>query len=229
MLTAEEIKRHTGEHAASFIEDGMTVGLGTGTTAYWFVLALGKLVKNGLHCTGIPTSARSLELAMENGIKTASLNDVDSIDITVDGADEIDPQLRLIKGGGGALLQEKMVAAASKQELIIADYTKLVSQLGAFPLPVEVIPYGFRQVQKKIADHFSIKATPRLKNGAMFTTDHGHCILDCHFGKIEDPVSANEFLKSIPGVVETGLFINMTSKVLAGYPDGTIKEITISQ
>ncbi|MFT3825394.1 MAG: ribose-5-phosphate isomerase RpiA [Chitinophagaceae bacterium] len=224
-LSSEEIKKLTGEKAATFIKDGMTIGVGTGSTAYWFILALAQRIKQGLHCIAVPTSERSRQLAADHNIPLTTLNEVESIDITVDGADEIDPQLQLIKGGGGALLQEKMVAAASKEEIIIVDYAKLVPQLGAFPLPVEVIPYGYKQVQKQLSLFYKIDVQPRMKDGQLFITDHQHYILDCHFGAITDVQATDQHIKNIPGVVETGLFINMATRVLAGYPDGSIKEL----
>jgi ribose 5-phosphate isomerase A len=225
MSTQNEIKKKTGEYAVNLIEANMTIGIGTGSTAYWFIEALGKKVKEGFPCVGVPTSTASQELAIQWDIPLAQLNDVSSIDITIDGADEIDPQLRLIKGGGGALLQEKMVAAASKQLVIIADHTKLVDQLGKFPLPVEVIPYGWKQVQQKIRHLYQVEVKPRFRNERILTTDHGHYILDCFFETIHDPERLNTSLHNIPGVVETGLFIHMAKKALVGMPDGSIKTI----
>ena len=150
------------------------------------------------------------------------LNDVDSLPVTIDGADEIDDRFQLIKGGGGALLQEKMVAAASKKLIIIADETKLVKQLGHFPLPVEVITGGWKQVQKKIIAIGCSEAALRKINDKAFITDNGHYILDCYFEKIEDATGLNISLHLIPGVVETGLFINMANAVIIGRADGTI-------
>lgn len=226
MLTAEEIKKITGERAVSFIENGMTIGAGTGSTAYWFIIALAQRIQQGLQCVAVPTSEHSRILAAEHHVPLTTLNEVSSIDITIDGADEVDPQLQLIKGGGGALLQEKMVAAASKEELIIVDHSKLVQQLGAFPLPVEVIPYGYKQVQQHIRSLFAVDAKLRMKNGDFFVTDHGHYILDCYFGTIDNLATTDLLLKNIPGIVETGLFIDRATRVLAGFPDGSIQEFT---
>ena len=222
MITQEEIKRKTGEFVVDMVQQDMVVGIGTGSTAYWFIEALGKRVAAGLKCIGIPTSNESKNLAHERGIPVAELNDASSIDLTIDGADEIDPQLRLIKGGGGALLQEKMVAAASKQLVIIADYSKWVKHLGKFPLPVEVIPFGWKQVQQKIRHMYNIEVQPRMKQGKIFTTDHGHYILDCHFGNIHEPEQMNVSLHKIPVVVETGLFIQLAQTAIIGMPDGSI-------
>jgi ribose 5-phosphate isomerase A len=227
MLSTNEIKQRVGQEASLLVHEGMTVGLGTGSTAYWFTISLAERVKKGLRITAVPTSKEVEQLARENGIPVKTLNDVDHIDITVDGADEIDPQGQLIKGGGGALLQEKLVASASRKLVIIADHTKLVQQLGKYPLPVEVITYNYKHVQRKIEQTYKIEVTLREKNGSAFITDHGHYILNCHFNKIANAALLNQELHLIPGVVETGLFINMTSSVLAGYVDGTVKKLEL--
>jgi len=222
MLSANDIKQKVGEEAAKLIQPGMTAGIGTGTTAYWLIQSLGKSVQAGLDIRCVPTSKETARMAAEQHIPLVTLNEVDSIDLTIDGADEIDPQLQLIKGGGGALLQEKMVAAASKQMVVIADHTKLVKQLGAFPLPVEVIPFGWKQVQKHILELYPIPITLRTKNNEPLVTDHGHYILDCHFNQIADARSLNGTLNTIPGVVDNGLFIGIASHTLIGYPDGRV-------
>jgi ribose 5-phosphate isomerase A len=154
------------------------------------------------------------------------LNEVDHIDLDIDGTDEIDGQLQLIKGGGGALLLEKMVAATSKQVIIIADHSKLKSQLGTFSLPVEVVPYGWKIVRQQIQQIWSVNSSLRMKNDHPFLTDNGHYILDCQFGNITDPSQINIALHLIPGVVETGLFIDMCHIAIIGYPDGSIKRLT---
>jgi len=225
MRSPEEIKKLVGTAAADVVENKMTLGIGTGTTAYWFIMALAEKVKNGLQCQAVPTSRQTETLARRHQIPLVTLNDVNAIDLTIDGADEIAPGLQLIKGGGGALLQEKMVAAASNRLLIIADHTKWVDQLGQFPLPVEVIPYGWKQVQKHIAAVYNINMTLRLKDGQPLITDHGHYILDCHFGQITDAPALESWLNNIPGVVENGLFIHRAHQALLGYPDGSIKSI----
>jgi ribose 5-phosphate isomerase A len=202
----------------------MTIGLGSGTTVYWFIEELGKRVKQGLSVIGIPTSEKTKQLANEAGIAVSDLNEIESIAVTVDGADEIDPNGQLIKGGGGALLQEKIVAAASKELIIVADSSKLVQQLGKFPLPVEVIPFGYKKVQGEIiSSGLCEQVNLRQENNQPFITDHHHYILDCTFGKIADASAVNTALHLIPGVVETGLFIDMADKAIIGYEDGRIE------
>ncbi|MBK5272233.1 MAG: ribose-5-phosphate isomerase RpiA [Bacteroidia bacterium] len=219
-----KIKQQLGKEAALLVQSDTTIGIGSGSTVFFFIEALAQRVASGLKCLSVPTSEQSRLLAHQNGIATVTLNDVDEIVLTIDGADEIDPQLQLIKGGGGALLQEKMVAAASKQLIIIADNSKLVSQLGSFPLPIEVVPYGWKQVQHYIQKMYSIRCELRIKNNETYITDHRHYILDCHFQRITDLVNLNNELHQIPGLIETGLFINMADMAIIGYPDGTIKQ-----
>jgi len=225
MLSPEEIKKLVGTTAADLVENDMPLGIGTGTTVYWFIMALAEKVKNGLRCQAIPTSRQTETLARQLNIPLLALNDVNRIALTIDGADEIAPGLQLIKGGGGALLQEKMVAAASDRLIIIADHTKAVDQLGKFPLPVEVIPYGWKQVQKHIGALYNVEMTLRFKDGQPLITDHGHYILDCHFGQITDAPALEMQLNNIPGTVENGLFIHRAQQALVGYPDGSIKSI----
>jgi ribose 5-phosphate isomerase A len=226
ILSLEEIKKNTGIYAVDFVKPGMTIGLGTGTTVYWFIQELGRRIKQGLDVRAVPTSLQTVQLAKESGIGLADLDTMDGLSLTVDGADEIDPQGRLIKGGGGALLQEKIVAAASAELIIIADSSKLVQQLGRFPLPVEVIPFGYKQVIRKIAGAGICRSVIlRQKNEQPVITDHQHYILDCACEKIDDASSLNSALHLIPGVVETGLFINMASKAVIGYEDGRIEVI----
>lgn len=225
MLTTNEIKQQVGKAAVELIKEGMTVGLGSGSTVFYLIEELGKKTGNGFKCIAIPTSEMTRTLAGERGIPIAELNDVPSIDITIDGADEIDNQLQLIKGGGGALLQEKMVAAASNQLIIIADYTKWKNVLGDFPLPIEVVPYGWKLVRQKIHDLYLIKSKLRMQADKPFITDHGHYILDCPFIQINDPAGLNSSLHLIPGVVETGLFIDMCNMTIIGYPDGSVKQL----
>lgn len=224
MLSSNEIKQRVALKASRLVEPGMTLGLGSGTTMYWFVTALAEHVKEGLDFVAVPTSAEMQKLAEEKGISLKTLNEVDSIDLTVDGADEIDPQWQLIKGGGGALLQEKLVASVSRKLYIIADHSKMVEHLGSFPLPIEVVPYGWKQVQRRLEQFYRIRATLREKNNRPFLTDHGHYILDCHFKHITDAPTLNGELNLIPGVVETGLFIDMVTGLFIGYSDGSVKE-----
>ena len=226
----DELKRRVAVYAADLVKHGMIVGIGSGSTVYWLIEELGKRVKQGLEITAVPTSLETEELAGRAGIRVSGLNDVDRLLLTIDGADEIDPQGRLIKGGGGALLQEKIVAGASDELIIIADSSKLVSQLGKFPLPVEVIPFGYKQVTEKItAAGYCKKIGLRKKNGKVFITDHGHYILDCECEKIPDAYALNMSLHLIPGVVETGLFINMAKAAIIGYEDGKIEVIKYDQ
>ncbi len=217
-------KEAAGRAAAELVRDGDVVGLGTGSTAYFAVVALGERVKAGLKIAGIPTSIQTADLARAVGIRLTTLDEHPEIDITIDGADEVDPQLRLIKGGGGALLREKVVAFASKKMIVVADSAKIVPVLGKFPLPVEVISFARTVVEKKIA---SLGASPKLRtkpDGSPYLTDNGNPILDCSFGKIADPPALALTLSDIPGVVEHGLFIGLASVALIGRGD-RIEEI----
>jgi ribose 5-phosphate isomerase A len=223
MLTQEEIKRKLGKYAADLVPSNTTIGMGTGSTVFWLIQELAIRVRDGFSIRIVPTSNKTKKLAAEAGIGSSELNEIDSLPLTIDGADEIDDHFQLIKGGGGALLQEKMVAAASKKLIIMADESKLVKQLGHFPLPVEVIPTGWKQVEKKVIAAGCSKAELRTANGQPFVTDNGHYILDCHFQKIDDATALNINLHLLPGVVETGLFINMATSVIVGRADGTIE------
>jgi ribose 5-phosphate isomerase A len=223
MLTPEQIKKNLGKYAADMVPANSIIGMGTGSTVYWLIQELAVRVRNGFSIRIVPTSTQTKKLAAEAGIGSMALNEVDVLAMTIDGADEIDDHFQLIKGGGGALLQEKMVAAASQKLIIIADESKLVKQLGHFPLPVEVIPVGWKQVQKKIISAGSEKAELRKAGDQPFVTDNGHYILDGYFEKIEDAASLNMRLHLIPGVVETGLFINMADRVVIGRADGNIE------
>lgn len=223
-MSPDEVKKAVGFYAVNFVKHGMTIGLGSGSTVYWFIQELGKRVKQGLEIKAIPTSAKTKALATGVDIVVADLNHIDSITLTIDGADEIDPRGQLIKGGGGALLQEKIVAAASDKLIIIADSSKIVQRLGKFPLPVEVIPFGYKHVRQTIiAAGVCQTVTLRERNGEVFVTDHKHYILDCEFNLIVDPFALNATLHGIPGVVETGLFLDMADKAVIGYEDGRIE------
>jgi len=225
-MSSERAKRNAGVYAVDFVKQGMTIGLGTGTTVYWVIQELGTRIKQGLHITAVPTSVQTEQLAKDTGIKLSDLNEIDRLALTIDGADEIDPLGQLIKGGGGALLREKIIAAASDELIIIADSSKLVQQLGKFPLPVEIIPFGYKQVQHQIiSTGFCKRISLRKVNGQIFMTDNHHYILDCECEKIADASILNGTLHSIPGVVETGLFINMAAKAIIGYEDGRVEAL----
>ncbi len=216
------------KRAVDFVEDGMRVGLGTGSTAAWMVRCLGELVRDGLRITGVPTSTRTAELAHKVGIKVASLDEAKWLDLTIDGADEFDPDLNLIKGGGGALLQEKIVATASDRMIVISDISKKVDTLGAFPLPVEVVPFGWQTtkalVEETLAglDVLGDNATLRLNGDSAYVTDEGNFIIDLHLHRIGNARQMALVLNQIPGVVENGLFIDICDVVVIGHGDGRV-------
>jgi ribose 5-phosphate isomerase A len=202
-----------------FVQEGNIVGLGTGSTAAHAVRLLGERVRAGLKIRGIPTSTGTKTLALAAGIALTTLDEFQQIDVTIDGTDEFDPQLNLIKGGGGALLREKVIASASKQLVIIADSSKQVATLGKFPLPVEVIAFAEALVGKKIAALGAKVQRRQTADGKPYITDEGHHILDCHFGHITDPPALARTLEAMPGIVEHGLFIGMASFVLMAKGD----------
>jgi ribose 5-phosphate isomerase A len=217
------LKRQAAARALEHVRDGMKLGLGTGSTAKHFVELLGMRVRAGLNVIGVPTSEATRADAVRCGIPLTTLDDIDRLDLTVDGADEIDPALHLIKGGGGALLREKIVAAASDRMIVIADDTKWVEVLGRFPLPIEVVPFGLAATQRAIGKAFAKSGVSgqmglrKGKDGHVFVTDGGHWIVDAHLGRIADAPRLAGLLNPIPGVVEHGLFIGLAGMaILAG-------------
>lgn len=223
----DQLKRQAAARALEEVRDGMQLGLGTGSTAKHFVELLGERVAAGLKVIGVPTSEATRADAERCGVPLTTLDEIDHLDMTVDGADEIDPEFNLIKGGGGALLREKIVAAASDRMIVIADDTKWVPTLGRFPLPIEVIPFGLGATRRAIEKAFAAcgvsgqmavrKAKGGDKDGHVFVTDGGHWIVDAQLGCIVDPPHLAKALSAIPGVVEHGLFIGLASSaVLAG-------------
>src|SRR5438477_3270267 len=222
----DEMKRQAAARALEEVRDGMRLGLGTGSTAKHFVELLGEKVRAGLKVIGVPTSEATRGDAMRCGIALTTLEDIDRLDLTVDGADEIDPLLNLIKGGGGALLREKIVATASDRMIVIADDSKSVDVLGRFPLPVEVIPFGLAATRRAIEKAFAETGVSGQmvvrngKDGHVFVTDGGHWIIDAHLGRIADPPRLARLLNVIPGVVEHGLFIGLASTVILAGAQG---------
>jgi ribose 5-phosphate isomerase A len=205
-----DAKQRAGERAVEFIEDGMAVGLGTGSTAYWVVERLGARVREGLRVRCVPTSRRTEEQARGLGIPLVTFSDVQQLDIAIDGADEIGPGLALIKGGGGALLREKLVAAAARRFVVVADASKRVEVLGKFPLPVEVVPFAWEVTARRVAEVLKVEPVQRRgAAGAVYLTDNGNYILDCRCGEIREPAEAERELKLLTGVVECGLFVGM--------------------
>ena len=228
----DELKRQAAARALEYVHEGMRLGLGTGSTAKHFVELLGERVRAGLNVIGVPTSEATRADAVRCGIPLTTLDEVDRLDLTVDGADELDPALNLIKGGGGALLREKIVAAASDRMIVIADDTKWVDVLGRFPLPLEVIPFGLAATQRAMAQVFAESGAfaqsgvsgqmglRKGKDGHAFVTDGGHWIVDAHLGQIADAPRLAGFLNAIPGVVEHGLFISLASMVVLAGSQG---------
>jgi ribose 5-phosphate isomerase A len=219
----DQLKRQAAARALEEVRDGMRLGLGTGSTAKHFVELLGERVRSGLNVVGVPTSEVTRADAERYGIPLTTLDQIDRLDLTVDGADEIDPTLNVIKGGGGALLREKIVATASDRMIVIADDSKWVDVLGRFPLPIEVIPFGLAATQRALTEAFAQGGVSgqmvlrQGKDGHVFVTDGGHWIIDAHLGRIADAPRLAALLSVIPGVVEHGLFIGVAkAAVLAG-------------
>lgn len=225
-MSADDYKLAAAQKALEFVRPGMKIGLGTGSTAAKFVDLLGVKVKEGLDVICVPTSEATAAQARALGIKLSTLDEEPVLDLTVDGADELDSELRLIKGGGGALLREKIVAVASDRMIVIADATKQVETLGSFPLPVEVVRFGLRSTQLMIealtaeigcVGPVTLRAG---KDGKPFETDNGNVILDCHFGQLPDPEAVDDILRHIPGVVDNGLFLGICDTAIVAGPSG---------
>ncbi|MCL1632323.1 ribose-5-phosphate isomerase RpiA [Sporolactobacillus sp. CPB3-1] len=213
-------KQAAGQKAIEEIREGQIIGLGTGSTVYYFLEALATKVADGFNVIGVATSQKTIKLANEWKIPMRTLSEVEKIDITIDGADEVDPQLNGIKGGGGALLYEKLVAKSSSRCIWIVDSAKTKKQLGAFPLPVEVIPFGWKYVRNYLSEK-GYAPTLRLDtDGHPYVTDASHYILDLHLNTIVNPEALANELDHLTGVVEHGLFLGLTEKVIVGYPDG---------
>jgi ribose 5-phosphate isomerase A len=225
---ADLAKKAAADRAVDFVQDGMRLGLGTGSTAAFMVRRLGERVRQeGLRVVGVPTSSRTAELARAEGIRVVTLDQAGWLDLTIDGADEFDPDLTLIKGGGGAHLQEKVVAAASDRMIVISDRAKRVARLGAFPLPVEVLKFGLNSTERHIArvladlGYGGRKITLRQAGDQPFVSDEGNYILDLHLQAISDAPALSGALNQIPGLVENGLFINMSDLIIVGHDDGS--------
>ncbi|AIQ29531.1 ribose 5-phosphate isomerase [Paenibacillus sp. FSL P4-0081] len=218
------VKQLAAEKAVEYVQDGMKVGLGTGSTAYWAIRKLGERVSEGLKITAVATSQASEDQARELGIPLVAFGEVDSLDLTIDGADELDGALQLIKGGGGALLREKIVAMGSTRMIVVADESKAVTTLGKFPLPVEIVPFAWEWT---VADLAKLGCKPELRRsgGELYKTDNGNYIADCRFEAIDSAADLALALQRIPGVVEHGLFIGIADMAVIGKNDGTIEII----
>jgi ribose 5-phosphate isomerase A len=218
----DTLKRAAALKAVEYVADGMIVGLGTGSTAKHMVLALGEKVKAGMKLRGVATSHETAALARQSGITLIDSDNRWTIDVAIDGADQVDPRFNLIKGGGGALLKEKIVAASAKQFIVLVDYTKQVPVLGgSFPLPIEVIPFGWGSTAREIEALTKSRVVLRERDGAPFTTEAGNLIVDVHLARIDQPRDLEIALNQIPGVVETGLFVGRTDLLIVGTPHGS--------
>ncbi|MBC1543473.1 ribose-5-phosphate isomerase RpiA [Listeria cossartiae] len=218
-------KKMAGEKACEWVKDGMIVGLGTGSTVYYTIEKLGEMVANGLQITGVATSEETAKQAEKLGIPLKSLNDVTEIDATIDGADEVDADFQGIKGGGGALLREKMVANASLKNIWVVSEEKLVRNLGEFPLPLEVIPFGWKQIQRELEKDAIETNLRKHASGEVYVTNNGNYILDIVNQTFTDTAMWQEKLAQIPGVVEHGLFLNYVDLIICGKANGEIELI----
>ncbi len=216
------LKQLAAEKAVEYVQDGMRVGLGTGSTAYWAIRRIGERVaKEGLSIQAVATSKASEKLAQEQGIPLIPFDRLEGLDLTIDGADELDRELHLIKGGGGALLREKIVAFHSKELIIIADESKLVDKLGHFPLPVEIVPFANEWTLASL-EELGAKPMLRTEDERIYVTDNSNYIADCRFGVIENPKELHRMLLDLPGVVDNGLFIGLARRAVIGHSDGTV-------
>jgi len=223
LLEKEELKKLAGEKAVEHIEDGMTIGLGTGSTVEYTLRKLGELVKEGLKIKGIPTSIHTQRIAKEEKIPLTSLEENPVIDVTIDGADEVDSDLNLIKGGGGALVREKIIAFNSKKVIIVIDDSKIVKALGIdFPLPVEVVKFGWTSTKKTLEELGCNIELREIMENEPFITDNGNYILDCEFDRINEPEQLEIDINNIPGVVDNGLFIGLVDEVIVGGKQGIL-------
>jgi ribose 5-phosphate isomerase A len=217
----DSLKKATALKALDFVRDGMVVGLGTGSTAKHMVMALGEKVRAGMKLRGVATSEETAALARQCGIPLIDSDNRWEIDVAIDGADQVDPGFNLIKGGGGALLKEKIVAASAKQFIVLVDHTKQVPALGgSFPLPIEIIPFGWGSTAREIETLTKSRVTLRERNGAPFNTEAGNLIVDVHLARVDQPRELEIALNQIPGIVETGLFVSRTDILIVGTPAG---------
>lgn len=222
--TIDIAKKAAGYAAADLIQNHMKVGIGTGSTAFYFIERLGILCNNGLSIEAVATSQKSEDLAKKAGIPIRNIDRFVSLDIAVDGADEIDPQKRMIKGGGGALLREKIIASMSKEMVVIVDKQKVVEKLGSFPLPVEIIPFGWKATTHHLEKHGFKGNIRQTKEGKDYITDNGNLIYDIHFPSLlSNPEQVEQKIRNIPGVIETGFFFNLAGRVIIGKPDGKVE------
>ncbi|MEC0369260.1 ribose-5-phosphate isomerase RpiA [Paenibacillus chibensis] len=218
------LKQLAAEKAVEYVKDGMHVGLGTGSTAYWAILKIGERVREGLSIQAVATSKASEKLAKEQGIPLIPFDRIQGLDLTIDGADELDRGLHLIKGGGGALLREKIVAFHSKELIIIADESKLVDKLGTFPLPVEMVPFAYEWTMASL-ERLGAKPMLRTDDENIYVTDNGNYIADCRFGEIDNPNELHQKLLHLPGVVDNGLFIGLATRAVIGHSDGSVSVV----
>ncbi|WMT39235.1 ribose-5-phosphate isomerase RpiA [Paenibacillus sp. D2_2] len=218
-------KQAAGYRAAEWVEDGMIVGLGTGSTAYYAIEKIGQRVAEGLQIKAIATSNASEELAKKYNIPLIRAAEVERLDLAIDGADEVDPNMALTKGGGGALLREKLVAINSERFIVIADHSKVVPHLGGFKLPIEIVPFCYEWTFGQLQRFYNVPMEMRTRDGELYVTDNGNYIVDASFGVISDPGKLSQELKAMTGVVEHGLFVDIAHTVVVGYEDGRTEVI----